>query len=151
MFGFMRNEWGNEERFNHNNGLKEQNGIYDSKKKFGNRVRYTYVGLIVLVSLVCLLVVYLVFIRTKNDAGEVLETQAPVTQAPTPEPTKTQSPTPAPTPEPNLLERLGAAIPEKEIDWEGLKKKNEDVYAWIYVPGTKIDYPVAQHPTDNEF
>lgn len=30
------------------------------------------------------------------------------------------------------------------IDFEELKKKNPDIYAWIYIPGTNIDYPVLQ-------
>lgn len=35
------------------------------------------------------------------------------------------------------------------VDWDGLHKKNPEIVAWIYVPGTKINYPVA-HTTDNE-
>ncbi len=30
------------------------------------------------------------------------------------------------------------------IDWEALKKTNPEVYAWVYIPGTSIDYAVAQ-------
>lgn len=32
-----------------------------------------------------------------------------------------------------------------------LHEKYSDVYAWIEVPGTKIDYPVLQHKTDDDF
>ena len=32
------------------------------------------------------------------------------------------------------------------IDWDKLKKHNSDVYSWIYVPGTKVDYAVVQPP-----
>ncbi len=41
--------------------------------------------------------------------------------------------------------------PDKGIDWDKLHETNADIYAWIYVPGTSGDYPVLQHPTDNEF
>ena len=41
--------------------------------------------------------------------------------------------------------------PDKGIDWDKLHETNPDIYAWIYVPGTSVDYPVLQHPTDNEF
>ena len=41
--------------------------------------------------------------------------------------------------------------PAKGIDWDELHATNPDVYAWIYVPGTSVDYPVLQHPTDNEY
>lgn len=33
---------------------------------------------------------------------------------------------------------------DNPIDWESLKEKNPDVYAWLRVPGTVIDYPVLQ-------
>ncbi|HFI0076870.1 TPA: class B sortase [Streptococcus suis] len=35
-----------------------------------------------------------------------------------------------------------------------LKQKfhqNPDVYAWVSVDGTRIDYPIAQHPTDDSY
>lgn len=48
------------------------------------------------------------------------------------------------------LEDMGIPIPEKEIDFAELKATvNPDIYAWIYIPDTLIDYPVLQHPTDN--
>lgn len=37
------------------------------------------------------------------------------------------------------------------IDWEGMWEINEDVYAWITIPGTVIDYPILQHATDNTY
>lgn len=37
------------------------------------------------------------------------------------------------------------------VDWEGLWEVNPDVYAWITVPGTIIDYPILQHATDNTY
>lgn len=40
---------------------------------------------------------------------------------------------------------------ESYIDFEYLWTINEDIYAWITVSGTDIDYPVLQHPTDDTF
>lgn len=37
------------------------------------------------------------------------------------------------------------------VDFEELWKTNEDVYAWITVPGTVIDYPILQHETDDSY
>ena len=37
------------------------------------------------------------------------------------------------------------------VDFAALWEQNEDVYAWITVPGTLVDYPVLQHPTDDEY
>jgi len=39
----------------------------------------------------------------------------------------------------------------QEIDWAKLKASNADIYAWINVPGTPIDYPVMQSATDNSY
>lgn len=40
-------------------------------------------------------------------------------------------------------------IPPKTLDWDALRQENADIYAWIYIPGTAVDYPVLQHPTDD--
>lgn len=40
---------------------------------------------------------------------------------------------------------------ECPVDFEGLWETNKDVYAWITIPGTEIDYPILQHETDNTY
>lgn len=38
------------------------------------------------------------------------------------------------------------------IDFKGLQQDtNSDIYAWIYIPDTNVDYPVLQHPTDDYY
>ena len=44
-----------------------------------------------------------------------------------------------------------AKEPHVLVDWEGLWEINPDVYAWITIPGTSIDYPILQHATDNTY
>ena len=49
-----------------------------------------------------------------------------------------------------------AELPEKEpvevpVDFESLKTYNPDIYAWITIPGTQVDYPVVQRPGDNSY
>lgn len=44
----------------------------------------------------------------------------------------------------------GPAV-EIPIDFEALQKVNPDVYAWITIPGTVIDYPVLQSEADNSY
>ncbi len=35
-------------------------------------------------------------------------------------------------------------VENHNINWKKLKKLNSDVYAWIYVPDTKVDYAIVQ-------
>lgn len=50
------------------------------------------------------------------------------------------------------LQEMGIPIPEKDVDFETLKEQtNADIYAWIYIPNTMIDYPILQHATDNTY
>ena len=51
----------------------------------------------------------------------------------------------------DILKERGISIPEKDIDWDELRSQNPDIYAWIYVPGTNIDYPILQHPEDKSY
>lgn len=37
------------------------------------------------------------------------------------------------------------------VKFEELQAVNPDVYAWITVPGTDIDYPILQHASDNTY
>ena len=37
------------------------------------------------------------------------------------------------------------------INWEELWQKNTDSYAWLFIPGTEISYPVLQSDTDDTF
>ncbi len=40
---------------------------------------------------------------------------------------------------------------EPVYDFDELHKENQDIYAWLTVPGTAVDYPVLQHETDNYY
>lgn len=39
----------------------------------------------------------------------------------------------------------------KQPDFKELQAINEHIYAWIYLPGTEIDYPIVQHPTELDY
>lgn len=51
----------------------------------------------------------------------------------------------------DILNERGISIPEKSIDWDELHSQNPDIYAWIYIPGTNIDYPILQHPEEKSY
>lgn len=40
---------------------------------------------------------------------------------------------------------------ENPIDFASLTAQYPDIYAWITIPGTKVDYPIVQHTTDNSY
>lgn len=64
---------------------------------------------------------------------------------------------PEETAAPEAAEETAPEIPEDpvilellDIDLEALREENEDVIGWIYIPDTKINYPLLQW-TDNDF
>ena len=44
-----------------------------------------------------------------------------------------------------------AEPPDIPVDFEGLQEYNPDIYAWITIPGTAVDYPIVQRPEDNSY
>lgn len=36
------------------------------------------------------------------------------------------------------------------VDFEALQMENSEIYAWIHVPGTNIDYPILQHEGEDQ-
>lgn len=79
--------------------------------------------------------------RLEELAAATVDTEEPATEIPE---TETET-------EVDILAELGIEIPEKNLDWDALHEENEDIYAWIYVPGTNIDYPILQHPTEESY
>ncbi len=104
---------------------------------------------------------YLMQRNAENEAMEKLQEQV-VTQPveSVAEPVVTAAPEADNFEEPEFTgEREGEAaeVPEgivdsvnHTIDFATLKGINSELYAWIYVPDTNIDYPVAQHMDPND-
>lgn len=42
-------------------------------------------------------------------------------------------------------------LAENPVDFASLQAGNSEIYAWLTVPGTDVDYPVCQSTTDDEF
>lgn len=83
---------------------------------------------------------------TQTDAAEATETQAHTTAA-------TAAPTQSPTEKKlNDYGQKTAVIPEdwSSLSFDELMKKNKDIYAWLYVPNTNVDYPVCQSSDGND-
>lgn len=49
-----------------------------------------------------------------------------------------------------VSEEAEVELAELPIDFEGLQEINPEIYAWIEVPGTKINYPILQHEGEDQ-
>ena len=43
------------------------------------------------------------------------------------------------------------SLADNPIDFASLKETNDEIYAWINVPGTKVDYPILQSKESDDF
>ena len=43
------------------------------------------------------------------------------------------------------------SLKENPIDFKSLQQTNSELYAWIEVPGTRVNYPIAQSATDDSY
>ena len=46
---------------------------------------------------------------------------------------------------------LNETAADGHIDFEALQAENPDIFAWLYVPGTEIDYPLLQSPVSDDY
>ena len=53
-------------------------------------------------------------------------------------------------PEPKIPKEVLTDAEDRPVDFEKLTAINPELYAWIRIPGTKIDYPVAQHEGEDQ-
>ncbi|MEE1060553.1 MAG: class B sortase [Ruminococcus sp.] len=98
------------------------------------------ITLIVLLLLIVLCVGYMIFrsASIKNDEEEYKNLASSV--APNISSTEITSPS-----------HIDVELADNPIDFDSLVEKNKDIYAWIYIPDTKVNYPVCQSSTDDNF
>lgn len=57
-----------------------------------------------------------------------------------------------PGPESNISGEPAEALPyASPVDFEALRAANPDIYAWLYIPDTKINYPILQREDDDSY
>lgn len=102
--------------------------------------------LLVLIAAVAFGAGYQINLKRKKDVYENMAQEAVAE----PEPEEEQEETPEPEPE----------LPDIPVDFSKLQEQNPDIYAWIHIEDTVVDYPILQsignddyyltHTVDNE-
>lgn len=75
------------------------------------------------------------YLQEKNAGEEYEKIREEVKKEPETEPEETP-------------ETVPVEIP---IDFKTLQERNPEIYAWITIPGTAVDYPIFQSETDNSY
>lgn len=117
-------------------GKREERGAQGASSSRRKGVVPLVAALVVLLAIAGCGVAYFVMqnmaaerVRAEQQEGPDLE--APTEQAPT--------------------EPVEDARPANPVDFPTLKAEHPDVYAWITIPDTQVNYPVVQSATDDNF
>lgn len=54
-------------------------------------------------------------------------------------------------PQQTTVQESKKVLADNPIDFDSLLEQNEEIYAWIKVPGTKVDYPICQSTVADDF
>ncbi len=120
------------------------------KKK--RSIIYLIITIVCLVILVLAIAYILKYYENASEKEAMYESlQASMAGLPLPSPAPSAAPTEAPvataTPKPEIPEDAALL---RAVDFAALQEDTcADIYAWISIPDTRIDYPVLQHPSDD--
>ena len=101
------------------------------------------------------------YLTEKNaaDTFEIMQTMTVTDGNPPDAPTPTAEPTKIPeaeetvkeVPDIDILAERSIPMPDKSFDWDAILAMNSDIYAWIFIPGTAVDYPILQDEADDTY
>ncbi len=122
--------------------------------KKNNSVIYLIITGVCLVIMVLAIAFILKYYKNASEKEAMYESlQASMTGLPLPSPAPSAASTAPPvataTPMPELPEDEAIF---RTVDFAALQEDTcADIYAWISIPDTRIDYPVLQHPSDDSY
>ena len=121
------------------------------KGRAGKKRSRSFFMLFIFASVLAAAIIFIVLGSSRDRQVEEQFTQAMTSYAPAPAISAAVSTAPAPSaaPEENIFDRTRKK-PDRMIDFNSLVQANGDIFAWISIPGTDIDYPVV-HCDDNEY
>lgn len=93
-----------------------------------------------LIAIICIAYIIYYFTRQKDNGRIYEQVQNQVKVEQSKEPEKREKPE-----EPDIPKE------QNPIDFNQLQEMNPDIYAWISIPNTNINYPIAQSATDNAY
>lgn len=143
-----------QERQNKTELNKKQNSTKNTEsKKSKNSAAKTLLPMFVIGFVVCLAIIILDVMKKKRaeDRYSDMQESVNVTEQAQVTGSVEVATTTEPAEEVDVLAELGITVPEKNLDWDALHAENADIYAWIYIPGTEIDYPILQHTTEQDY
>lgn len=115
----------------------------DMKKSEKRRVMYFVVACVFFIVFLCgVLYIFNYYSKQKNAQEQYVEIK---------EDTEVDSQIKETLPEETVFEESLTWRKDRKINFTELWKTNEDIYSWIEIPGTQVDYPVLQHPTDDVY
>ena len=98
--------------------------------------RKIIIGALILISAVCVVLIGLYFRKQESNEKIYEELQTQVEEVPEPSEAEEED------------EAEGVEIP---IDFEELAKVNPEIYAWIQIDGTNVNYPIVQSAEDDGY
>ena len=98
------------------------------------------------------LLVFAIYFANLRSPPQTITEQPETSAEPSTEQPETPERTEAPVPDETAPEPEASAEPYvSPIDFDALWEENEDIYAWLDIPGTEISYPILQHPEDDAY
>lgn len=118
-------------------------------KKRNSVIYLLLAGICLLIMAVAIAFIVKYYADTEREEAMYESLQSAVTGLPLPSPGPTATPAATASPRPEIPDDEAL---RRAVDFAALQtEENADIYAWISIPDTRIDYPVLQHPSDDTY
>lgn len=104
--------------------MKEQENGKKDKKPSAVRIILTIIGILLIIIGIAMVGKYIADTKKADDDTQIVSSAVLSTTTP---------------------------LVNNPIDFASLKETNDEIYAWINVPGTKVDYPILQSRESDDF